>query len=85
MIVMFFPSFSVQAQHDWVFSLSVFQCPMLVQRVEPQGRRFTNFHYYYYYFSVQAQSDCCVFYPLSVSKPNMIVMFFTFFHCPNPV
>ena len=22
---------------------------LLVQRVEPQGRRFTNFHYYYYY------------------------------------
>ena len=21
---------------------------MLVQRFEPQGRRFTNFHYYYY-------------------------------------
>ena len=24
---------------------------MLVQRFEPQGRRFTNFHYYYYYFT----------------------------------
>ena len=25
---------------------------MLVQRFEPQGRRFTNFHYYYYTHSL---------------------------------
>ena len=29
-------------------------CVMLVQRFEPQGRRFTNFHYYYYYYYRQA-------------------------------
>ena len=42
-----------------VFHLDVhYVCyPMLVQRFEPQGRRFTNFHYYYdYYYSVTTQT-----------------------------
>ena len=35
---------------DNVFHLDVhYVCyTMLVQHFEPQGRRFTNFHYYYY-------------------------------------
>ena len=32
-----------------IFHLNVHYVCLLVQRVEPQGRRFTNFHYYYYY------------------------------------
>ena len=34
---------------DNIFHLDVHHVCMLVQRFEPQGRRFTNFHYYYYY------------------------------------
>ena len=30
------------------FSISMYIMCVLVQRFEPQGRRFTNFHYYYY-------------------------------------
>ena len=33
---------------DNIFHLDVHYVCMLVQRFEPQGRRFTNFHYYYY-------------------------------------
>ena len=33
-----------------IFHLDVHYVCMLVQRFEPQGRRFTNFHYYYYYY-----------------------------------
>ena len=33
---------------DNVFHLEVHYVCMLVQRFEPQSRRFTNFHYYYY-------------------------------------
>ena len=33
---------------DNIFHLSVHYVCMLVQRFEPQGRHFTNFHYYYY-------------------------------------
>ena len=32
-----------------ILHLDVRYVCMLVQRFEPQGRRFTNFHYYYYY------------------------------------
>ena len=31
-----------------IFHLDIHYVCMLVQRFEPQGRRFTNFHYYYY-------------------------------------
>ena len=31
---------------------------MLVQRFEPQGRRFTNFHYYYYYSHIGRVHVC---------------------------
>ena len=34
---------------DNIFHLDVHYVCMLVQHFEPQGRRFTNFHYYYYY------------------------------------
>ena len=41
---------------------------MFVQRFEPRGRRFTNFHYYYYYvhcFTVCCQKErCCNSLPL---------------------
>ena len=33
---------------DNIFHLDVHYMCMFVQRIEPQGRRFTNFHYYYY-------------------------------------
>ena len=33
------------------FSISMYIICMLVQRFEPQGRRFTTFHYYYYQLS----------------------------------
>ena len=33
-----------------IFHLDVHYVCMLVQRFEPQGRRFTNFYYYYYYY-----------------------------------
>ena len=33
---------------DNIFHLGVHYVCMLVQCFEPQGRRFTNFHYYYY-------------------------------------
>ena len=33
-----------------IFHLDVHYVCMLVQSFEPQGRRFTNFHYYYYYY-----------------------------------
>ena len=33
---------------DNIFHLDVHYVCMLIQRFEPQGRRFTNFHYYYY-------------------------------------
>ena len=33
----------------WHRSVVHYVC-MLVRRFEPQGRRFTNFHYYYYYY-----------------------------------
>ena len=32
-----------------IFHLDVHYVCMLVQRFQPQGRRFTNFHYYYYF------------------------------------
>ena len=35
---------------DNIFNLDVHYICMLVQRFEPQGRRFTNFRYYYYVF-----------------------------------
>ena len=35
-----------------IFHLDVHYVCMLVQRFEPQGRRFTNLHYDYYHFSV---------------------------------
>ena len=49
---------------DNIFHLDVHYVCMLVQRFEPQGRRFTNFHYYYYYCSDQKNPDlydtmCC--------------------------
>ena len=31
----------------YIFHLDVHYVCMLVRRFEPQGRRFTNFHYYY--------------------------------------
>ena len=34
---------------DKIFHLDVHYVCVLVQRFEPQGRRFTNFHYYYYH------------------------------------
>ena len=34
---------------DNILHLDVHYACMLVQRFEPQGRCFTNFHYYYYY------------------------------------
>ena len=33
-----------------IFHLDVHYVCMLVQRFEPQGRSFTNFHYYYYLY-----------------------------------
>ena len=33
---------------DTIFHLDVHYVCMFVQRFEPQGRRFTNFHYYYH-------------------------------------
>ena len=36
---------------DNIFHLDVHYVCMLVQCFEPQGRRFTNFHYYYYTYS----------------------------------
>ena len=33
---------------DNIFHLDVHYVCILVQRFEPQGRPFTNFHYYYY-------------------------------------
>ena len=41
---------------DNIFHLDVHYVCMLVQRFEPKGRRFTNFHYYYYY---TLQNSCC--------------------------
>ena len=35
---------------DNIFHLDVHYVCMLVQRFEPHGRRFTNFHYYYLMF-----------------------------------
>ena len=40
-----YPSFFL----DNIFHLDVHYVCMFVQHFEPQGRRFTNFHYYYYY------------------------------------
>ena len=40
---------------DNIFHLDVHYVCMLVQRFEPQGRRFTNFHYYYYYTILSVQ------------------------------
>ena len=39
-----------------IFHLDVHYVCMLVHRFEPQGRRFTNFHYYYYYWPPHANS-----------------------------
>ena len=36
---------------DNIFHLDVHYVCMLVQRFEPQGRRFTNFDYYYYWLT----------------------------------
>ena len=53
---------------DNIFHLNVHYVCMLVQRFEPQGRRFTNFHYYYYYSIVTCRhcgGTCCSFRALS--------------------
>ena len=46
---------------DDIFHLDVhYVCyTVLVQRFEPQGRRFTNFHYYYYHNMLSSLSVCC--------------------------
>ena len=55
---------------DNIFHLDVHYVCMLVQRFEPQGRRFTNFHYYYYLSVCLFVSSClslCLSVCLSVS------------------
>ena len=39
---------NVQTHFLKTFSICVHYVCLLVQRFEPQGRRFTNFHYYYF-------------------------------------
>ena len=52
--VLFFIFFIYIFIADNIFNLDVhYVCyTMRVQRFEPQGRRFTNFHYYYHYYKV---------------------------------
>ena len=45
---------------DNIFHLDVHYVCMLVQRFEPQGRRFTNFHYYYVSTYMYLYSCVCV-------------------------
>ena len=40
-----------------IFHLDVHYVCVLVQRFEPQGRCFTNFHYYYYILGVHQLTD----------------------------
>ena len=44
---------------DDIFHLDVHYVCMLVQCFEPQGRRFTNFHYYYCVLILQERSGPC--------------------------
>jgi len=52
---------------DNIFHLDVHYVCMLVQRFEPQGRRFTNFSYYYYLFGI------CIFtHVLTLSNTKLL-------------
>ena len=48
-----------------IFHLDVHYVCMLVQRFQPQGRRFTNFHYYYYKYNAK----------LNMSHDKIITLF----------
>ena len=44
-------SIYIYKKMDNIFHLDVHYVCMLVQRLEPQGRCFANFHHYYYYYN----------------------------------
>ena len=52
-----------------IFHLDVHYVCMLVQRFEPQGRRFTNFHYYYYniHLCIMANTTSCTYHMPTIS------------------
>ena len=52
-----------------IFHLDVHYVCMLVQRFEPQGRRFTNFHYYYYSLSLSLTYTHTHREPVNVREP----------------
>ena len=52
---------------DNIFHLNVHYVCMVVQCFEPQGRRFTNFHYDYYYDHYYLGPQCLK--PFSIAFP----------------
>ena len=56
---------------DNIFHLDVHHVCMLVQRFEPQGRRFTSFHYYYYSTMLQYELMFCAYFTSLVVLSNI--------------
>ena len=77
--------FYIKKNCDNIFHLDVRYVCMLVQRFEPQGRRFTNFHYYYYYYETDRYCYCYYYYIML--RPLLLLLFYYYYYyfLPRPL